>query len=54
MSIIKHYQYRGKLSELSRRFDAFKRLDRPHNSLAGTRGKTGKRATPRTTKWCFL
>jgi len=32
MSIIKHYQYRGKLSELSRRFDAFKRLDRPHNS----------------------
>jgi predicted GTPase len=32
MSIIKHYQYRGKLSELSCRFDAFKRLDRPHSS----------------------
>ena len=32
MSIIKHYQYRGQLSELSRRFSAFKRLTQPDNS----------------------
>ncbi len=32
MSITKYYQYRGKLSELSSRFSAFKRLAQPHNS----------------------